>query len=76
MQLASRFLVGVLNELDLTLRLLSQIVFHRFNSAKILDILNLSYICPTAAVLAFIQSTPDLDLDLDEKHCRIVAAIL
>ena len=63
MQPASRFLVGVLNELDL--RLLSQVVFHR-HSAKILDILHSSYIRPSAAVLAFIQSTPDLDLDLDE----------
>ena len=63
MQPASRFLVGVLNEVDL--RLLSQVVFHR-HSDKILDILHSSYIRPTAAVLAFIQSTPDLDLDLDE----------
>ena len=63
MQPASRFLVGVLNELDL--RLLSQVVFHR-HSAEIQDILHSSYIRPSAAVLAFIQSTPDLDLDLDE----------
>ena len=62
MQLASRFLVGVLNELDL--RLLSQVAFHR-HSAKIQDILHSSYIRPSAAVLVFIQSTPDLDLDLD-----------
>ena len=60
MQLASRFLVGVLNELDL--RLLSQVVFHR-HSAKIQDILHSSCIRPAAAVLAFTQSTPDLDLD-------------
>ena len=63
MQLASRFLVGVLNELDL--RLLSQVVFHS-HSAKILDVLYSSYIRPAAAVLAFIHSTPNLDLDLDE----------
>ena len=63
MQPASRFLVGVLNELDLSL--LSQVVFHR-HSAKIQDILHSSYIRPSAAVLAFKQSTHDLDLDLDQ----------